>query len=348
MNLSDVQLLQIEPTSYCNARCPHCPRFNSVGELHPDLKLEHINFDKILNNLEIEKLVNLKEVILEGDKGDPAMHPCIDQLIDSFANLPNPPRIVMTTNGSIRSTGWWEKLAKKNYPTLRVIFSIDGLEDTNHLYRVGVDFNKAMSNAEAFINAGGYATWKVIAFRHNEHQIKDIELLSKEKNFHRFIVTTAHRDRFQSHQQWPVHDQGKITHYIEPPIKDYTFTIVHRPFENPLNISKTIDKTKICPNQQIGQLYITHQHYVIPCCMMHFDTQLNYVGKEKLFDLTEGFEKIDLTKNTLTEILSNNFFTKNLEESLTSNNWHPTCSKSCEKIILENLKTVKNFNLTLI
>jgi len=347
MTLSEVQLLQIEPTSHCNARCPHCPRFNSVGELHPDLTLGHLNLDKILPNLEVEKLINLKEVVLEGDKGDPAMHPAINQLIDYFANLKIPPKIVMTTNGSIRSTTWWKKLAEKNYPTLRVVFSIDGLKDTNHLYRVGVDFDKALANAKSFINAGGYATWKVIAFRHNEHQIKDIELLSKQMNFHRCIVTTAHRARFQSRKQWPVYDQGKITHYIEPPVNDYNQIIVHYPVLKPMNTAKTINQTKLCPNQQIGQLYITYQNHVIPCCMMHFDTQLNYEGKQKLLNLTGGFEKIDLSKNTLSTILNGEFFKHNLEQSLATNNWHPTCTKSCHALIEENLKTRKTFNLNL-
>ena len=55
----------------------------------------------------------------------------------------------------------------------KVIFAIDGLEDTNHLYRVNTNFNKIMENAKAFINAGGIARWDFIAFAHNEHQIEE-------------------------------------------------------------------------------------------------------------------------------------------------------------------------------
>lgn len=347
MKLSEVQLLQIEPTSHCNARCPHCPRFNEIGELHPDLSLAHLDLDKIVPNLEIEKLVNLKEVIIEGDKGDPAMHPNLEFLIDRLANLPNAPRILVTTNGSIRNASWWKKLAKKNYKTLRVIFSIDGLQDTNHLYRVGVDFNKAISNAKSFIDAGGVAFWKVIAFRHNEHQFKDIELLSKQLNFHKLIVTTAHRARFQSHDRWPVYVNGQVTHHIQPPIHDYNQVIDHRTIVDRLNFSKTIDQSKLCPNQRLGQLYITHQGYVIPCCMMHFDTQLNYEGKHKLIELTGGFEKIDLSKNNLEKILEGDFFNHKLEQSLENNNWHPTCTKSCRDIIENNFLNRKTFNLNI-
>ena len=35
----------------------------------------------------------------------------------------------------------------------QVDFNIDGLEDTNHLYRRNTDFNKIINNAQAFIGA---------------------------------------------------------------------------------------------------------------------------------------------------------------------------------------------------
>ena len=51
-----------------------------------------------------------------------------------------------------------------------VRFSVDGLRDTNHLYRRNTDFDVIMRNAQTFID-GGRATWVFIAFQHNEHQI---------------------------------------------------------------------------------------------------------------------------------------------------------------------------------
>ena len=42
LKLSDIHTLQIEPTSFCNARCPHCPRFDSNGQVHADLDLDQL------------------------------------------------------------------------------------------------------------------------------------------------------------------------------------------------------------------------------------------------------------------------------------------------------------------
>ena len=52
-----------------------------------------------------------------------------------------------------------------------VIFSLDGLEDTNHIYRVGVQFKKVMENTQAFINAGASAHWDMLVFKHNKHHV---------------------------------------------------------------------------------------------------------------------------------------------------------------------------------
>ena len=50
-----------------------------------------------------------------------------------------------------------------------MLFSTDGLEDTNEIYRKKVKWDKLMENVEAYIGAGGMATWKWLTFKHNEH-----------------------------------------------------------------------------------------------------------------------------------------------------------------------------------
>ena len=46
-------------------------------------------------------------------------------------------------------------------------FAIDGLEDTNHIYRRNTDWVKIVQNATAYIAAGGRAEWDFIVFAHN-------------------------------------------------------------------------------------------------------------------------------------------------------------------------------------
>jgi len=337
MTPADIQTLQFEPTSYCNAKCPHCGRFDKEGNVHPDLVLSHVDIDTILKNLELSNLSSLSEIILEGDKGDPIMHPNIEKFIEGFYNLPSRPTITLMTNGGIRSTSWWSNLGKK-YPRVKLTFSIDGLEDTNHLYRVGVSYRKAMENARAYIDAGGYAIWKFLVFQHNEHQIEEAKKIAQQLGFSALQILTADRSRFDGLNQWPVKLNGALSHYISPPsvaINDREYFIYKK-----LNFShKTSQITnRICPNISRGQIYINHQGYIIPCCMMHFDTENAYFGKDQLTELTEGLENQSLLTNNISQILQNKFFNNNLIDSLSGpkEQWHFNCERSCHDQIVKN------------
>lgn len=347
MKVEEVQILEFEPTSHCNARCAHCPRFNithydvfkSDGTLHPDLTLNHIDVPAVLKNLELHNMPLLKQVIIQGDKGDPCMHPQIGQLVDAFMLAPSQPHIILYTNGSIRSTKWWTALAEKNYKNLEVVFSIDGLKDTNHLYRVGLDYDTIINNARAFINAGGTAIWKMVVFKHNQHQLNEIKLLAKQLGFSEFRIEPA-QPRFKGLSQWPVEVDGKV-HYLS----DTTLDIKSQQFKfKPSLVAKqyTIinDTKQICPNLVTGRIYITHQNYIIPCCMMHFDTELKYFGTDQLRDLTEGFEKHNIAKLPLSVIFEQPFFKNKLLDSFKNGNLHYTCEKSCKSDIENNLKQI--------
>jgi MoaA/NifB/PqqE/SkfB family radical SAM enzyme len=341
MQLSDIQILQIEPTTYCNARCPHCPRFDSSGNLHPDLKLGHLSIDTIADHLELDQMINLRSVILEGDKGDPIMHPAIEKIIETFSHAPSQPEIVLITNGSIRSPTWWKQLAQKNYSNLNVVFSIDGLEDTNHLYRVGLDYKTIMANVESFISAGGHARWKFILFKHNEHQLDEITELSKNLGFEELIYVPGRSGSFEGQSSWPVTINGEVSHYLEPSTNPRHGSKLHRP-RKIKQVTEVKHNKKLCPNLAVGQIYITYLGQVIPCCMMHFDTTLNYAGTKKLREMTGGFDKQDLNLHTMSTILNNQFFNHELENNLKNGSWHLNCARSCKSQILNKIKHVQS------
>ena len=74
-----------------------------------------------------------------------------------------------------------------------VHFGIDGLEDTNHLYRVNVKWKKVMENVKAFVENGGNAIWDYIVFRHNEHQVEQAREFSNKIGFKKFLVKKTGR-----------------------------------------------------------------------------------------------------------------------------------------------------------
>lgn len=337
MNLQDINTLQLEITSYCNSFCPHCPRFDETGELHPDLSLEHWDMEKVISAIDFDRLINLNKVIIEGDKGDPLMHPNILMLLERFSSLETAPIISLTTNGCIRDTAWWSRLGAMKKENLQVTFSIDGLEDTYHLYRKGLDYHKTIANAKAFIDAGGHATWKFLTFKHNQHQITTARDLSEKMGFASFRWDPAHVDRFQGRPSWTVKDNNK-TYEIHP---TDDFSRGNTAKKGP-NKKTTVVPERVCPNTSRGHIYINYQGMVIPCCMMHFDTKLDYPGRKQLELLTEGLENQSLYHHTLEEVLQNPFFDKNLTTSLKTGKWHITCAKSCRDPILSNLKVIEN------
>jgi sulfatase maturation enzyme AslB (radical SAM superfamily) len=100
----------------------------------------------------------------------------------------------MNTNGAVQSTFFWHALGKLfNKPNDYCVFSIDGLEDTNGIYRKNVNWAKVMANAESFISAGGYAHWDMLVYKHNQHQVDECEQLARDMGFKWFRAKVSKR-----------------------------------------------------------------------------------------------------------------------------------------------------------
>lgn len=155
-----------------------------------DLTLEKIK--KIFDNVDL----NIKEICFNGNFGDPCINSDISEISEYFFNkFKSLKSISVSTNGGMHKPEWWAKLGKK-FPNgkLCIDFCMDGLEDTNHLYRINVPFKKAIENAKAYMAAGGMANWRYVVFKHNQHQIEQARSLSKELGFVFFITNDQGRD----------------------------------------------------------------------------------------------------------------------------------------------------------
>ena len=118
------------------------------------------------------------------------MHPDIELLIDTVCNTvckSNPHAIKnynlkVNTNGSLRSPDFYERIA--NYKNMTLTWSIDGFEETNHVYRYGCDFDKIWNNFTTFCKSGGggNANWDFIVFKHNWHEIPRVKEEAKKLN----------------------------------------------------------------------------------------------------------------------------------------------------------------------
>jgi sulfatase maturation enzyme AslB (radical SAM superfamily) len=221
----------------------------------------------------------------------------------------------MHTNGSARDESWWKQLAQTK---VKVTFGIDGLADTNHLYRVSTDFDKIIANATAFISAGGFAKWHMLVFKHNEHQVEQAEQLSKELGFKMF--TTKHTSRFKDDYLQVIDDAGRPTHRIEPTQKSRDMIPLVEQSQQEVN------PTIVCKAVKNKQIYVSACGNVSPCCWL--DMEWIPPMQSSRIDYMERIGEFpNLNTSSLADIFKNGYFNK-IEQT-----WGQIplqeCSKQC-------------------
>ena len=189
----DITTVHLEMTEACNASCPMCARNLNGGEVNPLLHGAELTIADIERIFPIEFLQQLKRIYMCGNYGDPAVAADTLEAFAYFRQHNAKLNLSMHTNGSMKKPEWWAELAEVIGSNGYVIFGLDGLEDTNHLYRQGTVWKKIMENAEAFIKAGGRARWDYIVFAHNEHQVEQARELSERMGFEKFNVKKSNR-----------------------------------------------------------------------------------------------------------------------------------------------------------
>jgi MoaA/NifB/PqqE/SkfB family radical SAM enzyme len=174
-----------------------CPRYINNGEdLNPNLIETDIRYDDFVKWFDPAFVSQLKKLYACGNYGDPIAArdtlPVYQYLRENNSNM----ALMMHTNASARSPEWFYELGLLMNGQQRgdyCVFSVDGLEDTNHLYRKNTNFDKILANMKAFREAGGIAHWDYLAFKHNAHQIDTARQLAKEIGFTKFNVKKTTR-----------------------------------------------------------------------------------------------------------------------------------------------------------
>ena len=226
-NTHELKQMHIELTNACNAACPMCVRFYNNSPLtRPDLEIGQITIDKFKKYFPPEIIQKCELILFCGVHGDPCVARDMLEICQYIDSVSPKTAVRVNTNGGMRKPEWWTELGKlfKKHPIKTsnhwaMTFSIDGLEDTNHLYRRNVEWDKLISNVRAFINAGGMACWDYLIFKHNEHQIEQAKALSNELGFSDFIPKKALGvDNGVNLNPMPVLDkEGKFEYAIEAP-----------------------------------------------------------------------------------------------------------------------------------
>lgn len=276
----ELRIVHLELTHRCNAACPMCARNIHGGAVNPDMPLSELSLDDVKAILLPELIGRLKRIYACGNYGDPMVaRDCLDVFRYLREHGPGL-HLDMHTNGSARRPEWWRELAaimKAGPHYLR--FGIDGLEDTNHLYRRGADWKTVMRSAEAFIGAGGRAEWDFLVFRHNEHQVEAARRLAADMGFAEFFVRKTGRfldaGELETSDRYEVQDrQGNFEYYLEQPQNpEYVnpafgkLEVVKRHYGEFETYLDQVDiDCKVAGAKR--KIYLSAQGYALPCCWL--------------------------------------------------------------------------------
>jgi MoaA/NifB/PqqE/SkfB family radical SAM enzyme len=188
MSLDHYKELHLELTSKCTLKCPLCPRTEHFGEYNvKDLPLETIR--QIVSTDKVYSSVSLC-----GDHGDPIYHSQFHDALPLLHQLPDQPLLSIATNGSHRKIPWWEKTAELLREKDHIVFGIDGLEDTNPIYRVNSSWSSILDGIKTVRKKSkAKIVWQWILFKHNEHQLVEAKKMATDLGVDRFMIVLSSR-----------------------------------------------------------------------------------------------------------------------------------------------------------
>ena len=274
---NDIKQLHLEITQRCNASCTMCDRNENGGAVNQHIRnnLSELSLDDCIDMFPPEFISQLNTMYMCGNLGDPISASDTLEIFELFRACNKNIWLSMNTNAGARSVEWWSKLAKIIGKNGAVIFSVDGLEDTNHLYRQGVKWDIVERNMKAFINAGGRARWDYLIFEHSECDVERAEQLAKEWGVEKFIKKKTGRFISATSEKKETH-QGKNRKGAETQVLAKPKKAEHQNLEllKQAEIEKTYgsmkqyyDTAKInCKVAKDKNIFITAEGILMPCC----------------------------------------------------------------------------------
>lgn len=349
-----IRKLQVDLSSYCNARCGACVRNITGGATDPALDLVHFDtnlWDRLVQD--DTRTFGIEKLTFNGNWGDPCMHPKLPEMLETFTRAHPESVIFIATNGSMHNPAWWAKLAQE----IRwgghhlVQFAIDGLEDTHSVYRRKTRYDKIIENVQAFKAAGGRAEWVFTLFDHNVHQEEQVIAEARRLGFDSIKIRSSHSESMIIKD---TDADYEITTKLIPEDKKHGYFRTIEFEENQAErTSNGRDKHRRlyqeteeedesnCPWYNQGEIQIDPWGNVWPCCHVSLYGLGN--GKhnviDKKFDLEESLIKPygrfnKLSENTLLDILEHQFYEDDIHHATEEGTWEicrDICDVPCSK-----------------
>lgn len=178
-NFDLIQDVELELSTYCNAKCPLCYRnYTAFKEHYPSNNFRPL--EDIIKQLDEYK--NLKYIRLVGSISEPTLYPKFLELVQYIKSRNI--IIELCTNGDTNTPEWWKELGTLLSSEDSVYFTICGsTQEIHEIYRKGTNLKNILINAESFrtINKNDYA--QCIRFNYNDDDFSSDNFKNVIKDF---------------------------------------------------------------------------------------------------------------------------------------------------------------------
>lgn len=335
--LTQIDVLQVEISNFCNADCQGCVRIAPNAKfLFKQEGTKFLPTEVFKNIFDTDIGRQIKEIEFCGTVDEPLAHKYFLDILDTIYTYNPQCTVSIHTNGSLRSNKFYIELAEKlrRHPQHMVRFSIDGMQENHYLYRGVENWNDIIRHAEIFIQAGGSALWQMLEFPWNKKDVKRCKKIAKKIGMKRFVLR---RDRSKYSQN------GKASAVL---FRNRIKTIPDR-FSKRLDIS-SVDKMVAsfgdnlsidCHFRQEKKMFLDYNGAIWPCCFVANPLARGYTQHREMYNKTfskygENFNS--LYRYNLDEILAGEYYSNDLVSSWSEkysfeHGCLSTCIKQCSK-----------------
>ena len=281
----------VEATNKCVLKCSACDR-----TLRPEIikKLEDLS-PKVFHKILFEDLrhADLNNTLFNfcGIYGDNLYHKEIFTIFRLIKKRGC--RIHLETNGSYKTEKWWNELFSILTRNDKITFSVDGMEDTNVIYRENSDWESINLGMKLAGESNVLSTWKFIIFKHNQHQIEDAKKHASKLGITRFL--TRNSGRFLG-----------MDDPLRPDESHIGLQQIHREHvQKYMDTDKWDEEVSILPRcQQIPRknIGLTYEGYIIPCLTFHSVHNEWFEKNKQRFDI-KGRNILDVLADPIWEEL---------------------------------------------
>ena len=237
----DIKSVHLELSTLCNSICPWCPRYQNFSpNVNPNITQGAWTLERFQDTFTVDFIKQIKMWTFAGDYGDPCTCPEILDILRYITKHNSKSAIQINTNGGMKTERFWHDLGKlfTRNKSRYVIFSVDGLEDTNHIYRRNVKWQKVFSAMTTYSQTGAKGIWEFLKFKHNEHQLEKAFALANKLGF---IIRFKNPNGFEEDGMMPARDENYNIEYEIYPASDVEIrpVIVSPAQENLINMINT-------------------------------------------------------------------------------------------------------------